>query len=348
MMNNLELAQKAKNIADNYKTLYVYGCFGAPMTASNKTRYCNNQEYNKRPARTAMIKAASTDTFGFDCVCLIKGILWGWDGSLDKVYGGAKYASNGVPDIGANSMITKCSGVSTDFSKIEIGEAVWKKGHIGIYIGNGLAVECTPSWKNGVQVTACNQNISGYKRQNWTKHGKLPYVNYVETVGDEVIKLPTANTTPTTPTAPKKTVAELAKEVIDGKWGSGTTRKKRLTDAGYDYNAVQAEVNKILKNSKQPTTTTPKKTVAELAKEVLDGKWGTGNTRKKRLTDAGYDYNAVQAEVNKMLNSNKKTVDQIAKEVIDGKWGNGATRKKRLTEAGYDYKAIQKRVNELL
>lgn len=43
-----------------------------------------------------------------------------------------------------------------------------------------------------------------------------------------------------------KSVAELAKEVIAGKWGNGVDRKQRLTAAGYDYNAVQKEVNKLL------------------------------------------------------------------------------------------------------
>lgn len=43
-----------------------------------------------------------------------------------------------------------------------------------------------------------------------------------------------------------KTVDELAKEVIEGKWGNGNARKKKLTAAGYDYNAVQAKVNQIL------------------------------------------------------------------------------------------------------
>lgn len=50
-----------------------------------------------------MINAASADTFGFDCVCLIKGVLWGWHGDKNAVYGGATYTSNGVPDIGARS-----------------------------------------------------------------------------------------------------------------------------------------------------------------------------------------------------------------------------------------------------
>lgn len=47
-----------------------------------------------------------------------------------------------------------------------------------------------------------------------------------------------------------KTVDELAQEVINGKWGSGADRKKRLTDAGYNYSEVQARVNQILKGDK--------------------------------------------------------------------------------------------------
>ena len=173
-----ELAQAVENVAKNYKTLYVMGCFGAPMNSTNKARYCDNHSYNRTAERQAMIKSATADTFGFDCVCLIKGLLWGWNGDTNANYGGAKYAVNGVPDIGADSMIAVCKDVSTDFGKIEVGEAVWMSGHIGVYIGNGLAVECSPKWKNGVQITACNRDVSGYNRRNWTKHGKLPYVEY--------------------------------------------------------------------------------------------------------------------------------------------------------------------------
>lgn len=167
-MNNYEFVSELKSIV-NKKTLYVMGCFGAPMTAANKIRYTNNHNYNKQSNRLSMIKSASSDTFGFDCVGLIKGILWGWDGSTDKVYGGAEYASNGVPDINADAMIARCSALSTDFSSIEIGEAVWIPGHIGVYIGDGKVVECSPQWRNGVQVTS---------KRKWQKHGKLPYIKY--------------------------------------------------------------------------------------------------------------------------------------------------------------------------
>lgn len=175
---------KAVDIAKNYKTLYVMGCFGAPMTAANKTRYINNGasgNYNAQASRKAMIRAAGEDTFGFDCVCLIKGILWGWSGDTSRTYGGAVYASNGIPDLSADAMIQVCTGVSASgWASMAPGEVVWMTGHIGIYIGDGLVVECSPKWDNKVQITAVGNmgKKAGYNTRTWTKHGKLPYVDY--------------------------------------------------------------------------------------------------------------------------------------------------------------------------
>ena len=47
--------------------------------------------------------------------------------------------------------------------------------------------------------------------------------------------------------APSKSINEVAKEVINGKWGNGSDRTNRLTAAGYDAKAVQNEVNRILR-----------------------------------------------------------------------------------------------------
>lgn len=177
-----ELAAAAKAVAENKKTLYVMGCFGAPMNATNKSRYKKNHSYNKQADRQKKIDAATADTFGFDCVCFIKGLLWGWNGDTSKTYGGAKYESNGVPDINADAMIAACNNVRNSWKDICIGEVVWMKGHIGIYIGNGLVAECTPKWKDCVQITYVKNlgAVNGYNGRTWTKHGKLPYVTYQE------------------------------------------------------------------------------------------------------------------------------------------------------------------------
>ncbi len=280
-MTNKELVAKAKEIALDYKTLYVLGGFGVPATPANKKRWISAYSYNAGYSRRKLIEAASADTFFFDCIGLIKAILWGWDGDKNAQYGGAKYASKGVPDVGADYTITICKNVSSDFRNICLGEAVWMDGHIGVYIGDGLAVECSPRWKDGVQITAVG-NIgkkSGYNTRTWTKHGKLPWVTYI------------AEAKPA-----KKTVEEVARDVIAGKYGSGTERKKRLKAEGYDPAVIQAKVNELLN---------PKKSVDEIAREVIAGKWGSGLTRKSKLKKAGYDPAVIQKRVNELLKGGK-------------------------------------------
>lgn len=94
----------------------------------------------------------------------------------------------------------------------------------------------------------------------------------------------------------------------------------------------------------------PVKSVDEIAKEVIAGKWSTGEHRKELLKAAGYNYDEVQSRVNAILGGAAafKSTDTIAKEVIAGKWGKGADRKRRLEAAGYNYRTVQNRVNELL
>lgn len=89
-----------------------------------------------------------------------------------------------------------------------------------------------------------------------------------------------------------------------------------------------------------------KKTIEQLADEVLASKWDNGAERERLLTAAGYDYNAVQKRVNEKLY--RKTTDEIAVEVIAGLWGNGAERKEKLIEAGYDYSEVQRKVNQMI
>ncbi len=108
---------------------------------------------------------------------------------------------------------------------------------------------------------------------------------------------PTPSPKPAPTPSPKKSNAEIAKEVIQGKWGNGAERKKRLRDAGYDYAAVQKEVERLLAEQKKPA----KKSVDEVAREVIAGKWGNGAKRVYNLTKAGYNYVAVQKRVNEIL-----------------------------------------------
>lgn len=197
-----ELAYKVRDIAQNCKTVYVYGAFGQPVTEELIKQKEAQYAWFYTTARKAKIaKTYGKGYWGFDCVNLIKGVLWGWSADDKANHGGAKYASNGVPDINADTMIARCKNVSTNFSTIEIGEVVWTDQHIGVYIGEGLAVECTPSWKNCVQITAV-KNIgtkAGYNARAWKKHGKLPYVSYPQTGSATKLKKPYSGQFPTLP-----------------------------------------------------------------------------------------------------------------------------------------------------
>lgn len=39
---------------------------------------------------------------------------------------------------------------------------------------------------------------------------------------------------------------EIARQVIQGRWGNGADRRNRLTSAGYNYDLVQREVNRLM------------------------------------------------------------------------------------------------------
>lgn len=146
----------------------------------------------------------------------------------------------------------------------------------------------------------------------------------------------------TTTNTAKKSVSEVAKEVLAGSWGNGDDRKNRLEAAGYDYQTVQKEVNRL---AGKTSTVKPSKSVATVAQEVVKGLWGNGTDRKTKLEAAGYNYTEVQNAVNALLTPD---LTKVAKDVIAGKYGNGQERKDKLKAAGYDPAAVQKKVNELL
>lgn len=133
---------------------------------------------------------------------------------------------------------------------------------------------------------------------------------------------------------------------LSGYSGSLDLNKAYISAASWNKQAGRRAVSVLAK------PTTGKKSINTIAKEVLAGKWGNGTNRKNRLAKAGYDYNKVQAAVNKLVKTSQmsqdKIINAVAHEVIAGRWGNGQERINRLKAAGYDPDKIQKRVNELM
>lgn len=82
--------------------------------------------------------------------------------------------------------------------------------------------------------------------------------------------------------------------------------------AGYvcDQNYVYVDFPSIIKEKGLNGfgDRTNNKTITELVHEVINGKWGNGNIRKQALTEAGYNYEEIQNEVNKLLASNNSTI----------------------------------------
>lgn len=156
-----------------------------------------------------------------DCSGLIKGILWGYPEN-------GHVGNQGVPDINANTMINYCTNVSSDFSKIEKGELVWLKDHIGIYIGNHQVCECSPSFENGIQITRLSQ-------RKWKKHGKFKYIDY-------------SNSNSNVNNSSRLDINKVVNDIIDGKFGNGhETRKKAIENLGLNYEEVRRLVNQKLK-----------------------------------------------------------------------------------------------------
>ena len=127
----------------------------------------------------------------------------------------------------------------------------------------------------------------------------------------------------------------------NGRWGLGSG----YTFRGCIVNPAIGDVHYV-----EPTpATTPSKSNEDIANEVIQGKWGNNPERKQRLTDAGYDYNAIQDIVNNKMASNTPTSNSsndelltLVKRTIRGDFGNGADRKKAL---GSNYDEVQRQVN---
>lgn len=164
--NNLDLAAYAVQAWENGWG-YVWGTYGNVLSPSlfdyklqqypdGVGKYADFIRNNWLNRRTA------------DCVGLIKGYGWLDVNSLE-----IKYGTNGMPDYGANQMYQSATESGTmDTMPDIVGLAVWKQGHIGVYIGNGYVIEAMGT-KYGVVKTEL-------AKRSWSGWCKIPYIDYLE------------------------------------------------------------------------------------------------------------------------------------------------------------------------
>ena len=119
--------------------------------------------------------------------------------------------------------------------------------------------------------------------------------------------------------------------VIEGNCGNKVARRTISVNGKYIRGFVTPHYEKITVDS------VPVKSIDEVTKEVLSGKWGTGAKRKQALINAGYDYDAVQKRVNDVV--------KLTNETLDNKYGVGRERVKKL---GKNYDIVQWNINRLL
>ena len=173
--NNLDLVQWAKH-ANARGWGYVWGTYGQVLTRS-----LYNAKAEQYPDEVGGYEDFITEHWlggrTADCVGLIKG--YGWFHAETETI---EYGTNGMPDIGADTMYANAEESGSIDTIPEIpGLAVWHEGHIGIYIGDGQVIHASAT-KVGVVQTPIEDS-------GWTHWLKIPYITYydsdMETMPDE-------------------------------------------------------------------------------------------------------------------------------------------------------------------
>ena len=164
--NNLDLAQWAIE-AERSGWGYVWGTFGRVLTRSYYE--AKLEQYPEGVGNYAdFIEANWLGRRTADCVGLVKGYCW-----FDPATQSIGYGDNGMPDIATEQMIDWCDEKGSMDTMPEIpGLLLWMDGHVGIYIGDGYAIEAMGT-KYGVVKT----RVAG---RGWVKWGKIPCIEYIE------------------------------------------------------------------------------------------------------------------------------------------------------------------------
>lgn len=143
-----------------------------------------------------------------------------------------------------------------------------------------------------------------------------------------------------------KSIDEMADEVLNGEHGNGhENRRQSLGISHRKYERVRAKVNQ-----KAGSSSKPKKSIDEMAQEVINGEHGNRHAnRRQSLGISDDEYEKVKDEVNRRLGGSSKSISEMAQEVINGEHGNGHDNRRQSLGIGQSkYEEVRREVNRRL
>lgn len=171
-----------------------------------------------------------------------------------------------------------------------IGRECGVQRHIDIFKSKGIWIEDGKITPKPADIVCFNWDDTTQANDGWADH-----IGIVESVSNGVIT------------------------TIEGNYGRQV--KRRTMPVGWGY--IRGYARPKYGTSTSTDTSTSKKSVEEIAKEVINGTWGKGDDRKKKLAAAGYDFATVQAKVGEILKgstSNQTSTNPFADIIVNDKW----------------------------
>lgn len=220
MKNNIGLAAFARKKAAQSNTIYVLGSFGQILTSAFLDQKCKQLPWNQQQ-RPFLSKYVDKNIQAYDCVGLIKAYLW------DDKPSNYNAGEDENEEMMYNRATTK--GPIHTLPERE-GMLVFMPGHVGVYIGNGEVVECTPNLALGGW-GVLKTKLAGRGWTSWAAYARIE---------NKATEAPTATPSKPTPTGPKPDQVLTA--------GSSEVIIPGVFRADYSSNSRDAVSNNTLAN----------------------------------------------------------------------------------------------------